>query len=257
MKHFHHGHKTELSTFLLNASKMSCSYNSVVATIAAHSSVVLPATSYSLACGLNPGCWSCSGRARPVRRSDCGWGQVGAAEQGSREQDRGLGIWFPVPELLLLPALAGCCSSGSQGQDVGYKGNLLFTLAKHNVSLSVHILSGSQNDLLRHCIPVFLLTLTARRKGYPPAAAETCCTFCSITERREGKERCLWEDCSSGALVRAAQGDAGSSCAAVGALRRVAGGRRGRAAVRCGSEPRAEHGGSGSTGGRASTAGHS
>lgn len=64
-----------------------------------------------------------------MQRSDCGWGQEGAAEQCSREQDRGLGTWFPVPELLLLLALAGCCSSGSQVQNVGYKGNLLLTLA--------------------------------------------------------------------------------------------------------------------------------
>lgn len=64
-----------------------------------------------------------------MQRSECGWGQEGAAEQCSREQDRGPSTWSPVPELLLLPALADCCSGGSQAQDVGCKGSLLFTLA--------------------------------------------------------------------------------------------------------------------------------
>lgn len=66
------------------------------------------------------------------------------------------------------------------------EGNLLFPLAWQNVSLSAHILSGSQIDLLRHRIHTFVLTLTGRGKGHVPALLTLLVLVGPAVEGREG-----------------------------------------------------------------------
>lgn len=65
------------------------------------------------------------------------------------------------------------------------KGNLLFPLAWQNLSLSVHILSGSQTNFLSHHIPNFLLL--GEKGVFLPLMKPVVLPGCDV-ERREGKE---------------------------------------------------------------------
>lgn len=87
------------------------------------------------------------------------------------------------------------------------KGNLLFPLAWQNISVSVHILSGSQSNLLSCHTPTLRPTLRGKGCVFMPLLEPVELPGCD-GERREGKElRHFWGNWCSGVLVKVEQRD--------------------------------------------------